>query len=96
MARGMDALKILVRREGLSLVAVCLDHYFAVQARDEEALFSLLRRNVAARAARAAASDRAPFAGLKKAPWRYWQEWEAAEVLKPGSHPGLVVRVTRA
>ena len=82
----MEAPKIhaIVFRKGELLVAQCLEYDIATQAQDLKALFYEIERILAAHVLVAGKDGAEPFAGIPRAPNRFWAMYkDAAATLAP-------------
>jgi hypothetical protein len=76
-----NELRVLVRREGEWWVAVCLDYFFATQARSLDEVKESFRQAYLAALLHAQEVGEAPFAHLNPAPPQYLEEYDRAEPL---------------
>lgn len=79
-ATGGTVHAVIFKQEGW-WVAVCLEHYFATQARSLVEIDYQLQRSLVGYLAIAKDQGAAPFEGLPPAPKKYWDMFNAAERL---------------
>lgn len=78
--KGLD-LKVLVRLEDGHYVAQCLEPDIAVQARTMRGLMTSLALAIVGNVVLAWKNHVEPFSNFKRAPERYWKEFDTAEVV---------------
>ncbi len=76
-----NELRVLVRREGEWWVAVCLEHFFATQARSLEDVKESFRQAYLAAILHSHQAGQTPFENLETAPARFVEEYDRAEPL---------------
>lgn len=81
-----NELRVLVRRESESWVAVCLEHFFATQAWTLEDVKESFRQAYLAALLHAHQAGQAPFENLEPAPAGFVEEYDRAE------HHGVTVK----
>ncbi len=91
---GEYQLHAMLYREDEWWIVQCLEHCIATQARAEEDLLADLRRILKAYAVRARESGAEPFAGIPRAPRRFWEMYHddgtrSLDHLEVGAADGL-------
>lgn len=69
-------IRVLVMKQGDQFLAQCLEHDLAAQASSEQQAIESFIRVLKARVQRDFRSGKRPFAGLRPAPDRFFQEWD--------------------
>lgn len=83
MDEGNKALRGVSFKQGDWWVAVCLDHYMVTQAKSEEELGRAIKTMFLTHILASSDLERVPFEGVRKAPQKYWDIYEAAAKENP-------------
>jgi hypothetical protein len=88
-AQATYALRILFIEDDSGWSAQCLEYDIATQAGTLADLFHEVERMLVAHVALAAETGREPFAGIRRAPEKYWQIFERSQIRMERPAEGL-------